>query len=211
MTYSMNELHGLLQKAGVGAGFPPGHADAIAQAGIWLAQRRFPVCDIVAKAFDLGMTELRLANIAGGVAFKDARAATAGLAALELLLAKQVGFGVVLQDLDDPVLLLGLTGVTAQAHNVAFNVSCAALSYDATWPGNVIVDEFVIPVAGELVMTQTEKTQPQSGIRLASRYDPSAVADGGRDSLVNLAANTYVPATDHSRIKGAGAGLTDND
>jgi len=154
---------------------------------------------------------LRYVGIAGGVVFKDARAATSGLAALELLLAKQVGFGVVLQDLDDPVLLLGLTGVAAQAHNVAFNVSSAVPFYEATWPGNVITDEFVSPIAGELLMTRKENAHPECGIRLASRYDPSAVADGGRNNLVNLAAKTYVPATDHSRIKGAGAGLTDND
>jgi hypothetical protein len=207
----MNELHGLIHKAVVGSGFPPGHADAIVRAGIWLARRRFPVCDIVARAIEPGMTDLSATECAGGCAFEQARATTSGLAAIELLLAKPAGFRVMLKDLDEPALLLGFSGVAAEAHEVAFKLSSSRPSFHADWPGGVDANEFTIPPAGEFVMTRAEKVQPDFAIRLASRYDPKAVADGGWNRLAELAAKTYVPATDQSRIKGAGAGLTDND
>ena len=55
MTYALNELDGLLKKASIGAGFPVGQAIAIAAAGVWLARRGFPACEIVARAVASGM------------------------------------------------------------------------------------------------------------------------------------------------------------
>jgi hypothetical protein len=48
-------------------------------------------------------------------------------------------------------------------------------------------------------------------LKLATRYDPVETSDFGWDRITELARRTYVPASDQSRLRGAGAGLTDND
>jgi hypothetical protein len=46
---------------------------------------------------------------------------------------------------------------------------------------------------------------------LAHAHERSSLGDGLRTALARFEALTYVPASDHSRLAGAGAGLDDND
>ncbi|MFT5507047.1 MAG: hypothetical protein ACI89J_000111 [Hyphomicrobiaceae bacterium] len=207
MTYSLNELAGLLRKAAMGAGFPTGHGVAISEAGVWLARRGVPVCDLVARSIGRGMRESAIDRAAQVVTFQTARASVDGVSAIDLLLARTLGDTIELQGLDEPVLLLGLAGVAAELHNVGFemrhvggisSVGTAVLGFDAIKPGTVM-----------LGLTSSERAEAASD--LATRYDPVAVGDNGWEKLGALAYKTYVPASEQSRISGAGAGLTDNN
>lgn len=55
------------------------------------------------------------------------------------------------------------------------------------------------------------KVQVQSGTPIQAATGPQEVPEALWQKLEHWAAKTYVPATEASRIAGAGAGLTDND
>ena len=191
----------------MGAGYSTGHGVAISEAGVWLARRGVPVCELVARSIGGGMPESVIDRAAEVTTFRTARASVDGVAAIDLLLAGMPGDTIELQELDEPVLLLGLAGVAAELHDVGFevhhvggisSVGAAVVGLDAIKPGTVM-----------LGLTTSEPAEASSG--LATRYDPVTVGDNGWEKLGALAYKTYVPASEQSRISGAGAGLTDND
>lgn len=212
-TYSLNELHSLIHKAAIGSGLPTGHAAAIAKAGIWLAQRQFPVCEIIARSLGHRHSNTDAARSPGRFDFQDARSAIDGIAAIDLLLAAPRDTKTVLHFLDEPALLLGLVGVATE-----HNANCITL----------LMEQGSIAVHGSYALSRTNtntlatgntisltlssvEPERQQSQRLSTRYDPSDNNDTGWNQLNALANKTYVPASDHSRIAGAGAGLTDND
>ena len=211
MTFAFNELESLLRKAAIGAGFPVGHAMAIASAGVWLGRRRFAVCDIVYRAVSGGPRESVVRAVDGVTVFEAARAGVDGVAGLDLLLAGVAGDAVTLEDLDEPRLLIGLAGVAAKAHGVGFAIG-AETNEIVIGGGSEIAAAHVQFAGGETVVLRLRSDL--SGVddgALASRYDPAATADDSWTRIEQLAHRTYVPASDASRLSGAGAGLTDND
>lgn len=211
MTHSLNELESLLKKAAVGAGFPVGHAVAIAAAGVWLARRGIPVCEVVVRTIAGGMGDCQVVRDKGGATFQPARAGMAGPPAIDLLLADVGDETATLQDVDEPVLLLGLAGVAGKANQVGFAI--------ASTEGDIVVDDvaampspdWIVAAKRRMTLRLLTDRPPSRETDLASRYDPMACGDSGWEALEALAYKTYVPASDQSRISGAGAGLTDND
>lgn len=211
MTYSLNELESLLKKAATGAGFPPGHAVDLAAAGVWLARRRVPVCDLLARSIRGGMCEVRLVTGACGVTCKTAKAAVIGIAAIDLLLSGVTGDAIELEQIDEPILLVGLAGVAAATHAVDFEIRYVGGVLSVKSSGVGRLDAAALePGSVTLTLRAVDVTQT-APVTLASRYDPAAVHDTGWDELAALARKTYVPASEQSRLSGAGAGLTDND
>ena len=211
VTYSLNELESLLKKAAVGAGLPVGHAVAIAGAGVWLARRKLPVCEIIARAVADGVRESAVESGGTGLAFKAARAAVDGPAAIDLLLAGTVDETITLNDVDEPALLVGLAGAAAQVHGVSIALDAGDGEMVLGVGAEIVPAEWRAAGKRTLVMRQCNDLNGGDAGNLATRYDPAACADSGWDQLVALAHRTYVPASDQSRLSGAGAGLTDND
>ena len=211
MTFAFNELESLLKKAASGAGFSVGHAMVIASAGVWLGRRGFAVCDIVGRAVAGGPRESVVRSVDGVTVFEAARVGVDGVAAVDLLLAGVAGDSVTLEDLDEPRLLIGLAGVAAKAHGVGFAIGTEACSL-VIGDGSAIAVANVQFAGGETVVLRLRPDLSSvDGAALASRYDPAATADGSWTQIEQLAHKTYVPASDASRLSGAGAGLTDND
>jgi len=67
---------------------------------------------------------------------------------------------------------------------------------------------YEVQILGELAKVSCGPAQANE---VAESLGPIDVPDSDVAAARELAARTYVPATDGSRIKGAGAGLTDND
>ncbi len=211
MTFAFNELESLLKKAAIGAGFPVGHAMAIASAGGWLGRRGFAVCDIVHRAVSGGPRESVIRSVDGVTVFEAARAGVDGVAGIDLLLAGVAGDAVTLKELDEPRLLIGLAGVAAKAHGVGFAIGTETNEF-VIGGGSGIAAAHVQLAGGETVaLGRRPDLSGVDGAVLASRYDPAATADGSWSLIEQLAHRTYVPASDASRLSGAGAGLTDND
>ena len=211
MTYALNELESLLRKAAVGAGFPVGHAVAIAAAGVWLVRRRFPVCEIISRALAVGMRESLAKPDGSGLAFKAARAAADGPAAIDLLLAGGANATITLGDVDEPALLVGLAGVAAKAHGVGVRLHAADVEVAIGQGTDITPIECSLSRDCTVIMRLCGDFNCGDATGLATRYDPAACGDSGWDRLAALAHKTYVPASDESRLSGAGAGLTDND
>ena len=211
MTFAFNELQSLLRKAAIGAGYSVGHAMAIASAGVWLGRRRFSVCDIVYRAVSGGPRESVVRSVDGVSVFEAARAGVDGVAGVDLLIAGVAGDAVTLEELDEPTLLIGLAGVAADAHGVGFALGTEASSV-VIGGGSEIAAAHVQFAGGETVVLRLRPDlSGVDGAVLASRYDPAVTADGSWTRIEQLAHRTYVPASDASRLSGAGAGLTDND
>ena len=214
MSYSLNELESLLRKAAAGSGFPAGHADAIAAAGIWLARRRFPACQVVERALTGGFRPPNPAEADNKTWFHDASAAIDGLAAIDLLLAQSQSEPepVILEALNVPTLLLGLCGDAADQHRSAFTLARANTTITVAPDADLKPEHWPFGANGDLCILRTSPAPAITAPHLATRYHPiDNAAALAWDALMQLAHNTYVPASEHSRLAGAGAGLTDND
>ena len=116
------------------------------------------------------------------------------------------GIGAALEalDADSIMLLAGVAGVGATNSGVAF-----ALIFD---DASIIIDSQPLE-ASELPISERleiEITEPR-GQRFQPRRGAVTVDVDRWETICELAARIYVPATDESRLSGAGAGLTDND
>lgn len=211
--YALNELQTLIYKAAVGAGLPTGIAQEISVAGVWLAQRRFPVCEVIARALaDAYGASVNCTKNDRGFDLADARAAIAGPSAIDLLLATdQSNCEIGLTGLDEPLLLLGFVGVAADCTGVTISMSTPEHLFAIVCAGNV--DKTTFPAIGpiDVILRRASGKADTTLTAPATRYDPAALSDTGWSQLEQLARRTYVPATDQSRASGAGAGLTDND
>ncbi len=179
---------------------------------MWLCDRRLDgvgaVLDAIATEFepeldwDMGSAALHLTDVA---------VARCGSSPFELLVAEDVEL-VIVERSDVPLLLFGLAGIVAGATETAF-----ALSVGVGVP--IIVDSHSMTFANELSLGRADSIRislvdpADSGSTNQRPVRPHGVeVDERRWAVAKaLAARTYVPASDDSRRRGAGAGLTDND
>jgi hypothetical protein len=140
-------------------------------------------------------------------------AARAGSSALDLLLAKPPGFEVTLDAVDEPLLIAALAVVAARRYASGFAVTAqrATLTIERDRRTDFAALENARSIPIVLRRLDATAARPSRAMTPASRYDPEQVSDDGVAGLERLARMTYVPASDASRLKGAGAGLTDND
>ncbi|MGI9520788.1 MAG: DUF3726 domain-containing protein [Hyphomicrobiaceae bacterium] len=218
--YSLNELDGLIRKSAVGAGLPVGYAEDLATAGVWLARRGLPVCEIIAS----GLSEKAFPPICyvqtdSGYTFSGAQAVMAGPAAIDLLLvADQSELEIELTGLDSPVLVLGFLGDAADRCREVFSLSLEteemsghAREYRLGPDAQIDPASFRPLGPCDAKVRRISKAGSYVLREGAIRYDPSDNLDTGWARLETLAQRVYVPASSESRQRGAGAGLTDND
>jgi hypothetical protein len=217
-TYAMNEIETLVRKAAIGAGLDPGRADDLAAAGLWLAFRAFPVCELVHRALAAGPGEpLRLSADGTTAECPLTSAAHSGPAVLDLLLAKPPGFRVVLNDLDELRLLVALAAVMATRHQQRFRLEWGETLLPIGPGANPAAAAVTAGAVRRLsairapAAARPGAAAPDPAETSVTRYDPDATTDTGWAALQVMAARTYVPASEQSRRSGAGAGLNDND
>ncbi|NCG25841.1 MAG: DUF3726 domain-containing protein [Actinobacteria bacterium] len=201
---SINEVGAMLRKAALGSGFPIGLADVISSAGVWLCVRDLDGIGAALEALDAGYpTGVESQRIGATLTVSNARIGRSGVSLIELLLAGEVE-RVIVENPDSIMLLAGVAGVGATNSGVAF-----ALIFD---DASIIIDSQPLE-ASELPISERleiEITEPR-GQRFQPRRGAVTVDVDRWETICELAARIYVPATDASRLSGAGAGLTDND
>jgi hypothetical protein len=214
VSLSLNEVENLVRKAARGAGLDPGRADDLAAASAVLASHGLPVCAIIYRALtgDPGQPLMIAADGAQAIC-PATSAARAGSSALDLLLAKPPGFEVTLDAVDEPLLIAALAVVAARPYASGFAVTAqrATLTIERDRRTDFAALENARSIPIVLRRLDATAARPSRAMTPASRYDPEQVSDDGVAGLERLARMTYVPASDASRLKGAGAGLTDND
>ena len=178
MMRALNEIGGMVLKAGRGAGVPLGHCEDLSRAAIYLAATDAAAFDCVPRSL-VGPFPAADVLITGDTAVvQNARAVMAGPVAVDCLRA---GLATVrLEQIDEPMVIFAL---------------CAAMGVGVTHRFD----------AGDLILAPDATTPAPAPV------GPVTIAQAAWDVLNDLAARTYVPATEASRLAGAGAGLTDND
>ena len=210
MTYALGEVEGLAKKAARGAGYPWGLAEEAAMATRWLCRAGGDgvgaLASLLGQVDGVDMGDLRPVRMADGW-----RAEGPLLCPLYL--------GATLSDLGGPLPTrpLSLMGLVAPLLLLPF---CAALCREAGQQacldgggGTALTDGAGMQFADRLPegpadVTLTRHEGPFMAHPLATRANPDPAAWA---SLERFAHRTYAPATDTSRAKGAGAGLSDND
>lgn len=210
MTYSMNEVEGMSKKAARGAGYSWGASEEAAKATRWLCERGVDGCAALAdllKCMDSVPPVQSSPNISdrSWSASGDALCPIAAGTALSDLATQYHEREIQLKDVVQPVLLVAFMATVARVNEQATTIVCE----DAV----AITDGRDVAFAGDFPSQAARVTiTPKGKMANANPCTPRAAPDSGAwDALTQLAHRTYAPATEASRLKGAGAGLSDND
>ncbi|HXV26116.1 MAG TPA: DUF3726 domain-containing protein [Alphaproteobacteria bacterium] len=232
MTLSLNEIEVTVRKAALGSGLPLGLAEEAGAVAAWLAAVGFPVEDLMVSALEHSNDEALLLSRAGAIYRLTTNggacaALRAAPSACDLVVAAaRSGKPIAVEAaMDVPALAVAQAAVAARESGVEI----------AVWIGETLVARLVGESAilfGDMTELAALRSLPvririaQDRDRLESRKfaRPDLIAardlalkDGVRmepsswERIRSLAARTLVPATMHSRERGAGAGLIDTD
>ncbi|WP_170763626.1 DUF3726 domain-containing protein [Ruegeria lacuscaerulensis] len=209
MNFSLNEVEATAKRAARGAGYSWGHAEEAAKATRWLCAQGLDGTGALERLLNQNLTaspeshapntneciwagQKALCPLMAGAALSDC--------ALQLNEA-----AISLKDVAVPTLLLPFAANAARLLK-----ACATIEYDGTvaiTDGYSLTLATAVPDHAQLVSiglggTLAETTSPRS----RAIPDPLVWA-----ALNQFAHRTYAPATEESRLRGAGSGLSDND
>ena len=207
MQCSDNELEMTLRKAVLGAGYKFGTAVDVARAGVWLSRRGVDGIEAILVALRSEPAAVKLERVNGEPVISAAKAIAAGPAAVDLAIAADAATHVRLDDVDSPNLVLGLAGVAAGDFSQRFTLDCdgTSLEIDCNTTSLQAVpsdcSRMKLAVGGTEVCQRVTKHSVEALL----------VDDESWSTIERLAARTYVPASEASRARGAGAGLVDTD
>ncbi|MDX2205258.1 MAG: DUF3726 domain-containing protein [Hyphomicrobiaceae bacterium] len=219
MSLSFNEIEAAALKAARGAGFSWGLAEEAGFAARWLAERGLdwlPALLAVCEAqLSRGETTVGLSgHLLGPGAGSDSLCPLrVGAWIADLGAVGEDGYEV--HKLRHPILLLPFLDLASrQAGPIALSIlpaSGAPSQVFVVCQGALHADRADAPCP-TLVLASVQRVQaPAVGASRPLLARPAAVDPALRLRLAALEARTYVPASRHSRLAGAGAGLTDND
>ncbi|WP_243614155.1 DUF3726 domain-containing protein [Shimia aestuarii] len=191
MSFSLNEVEAMARKAARGAGFDWGVAEDAGRAVRWLCVQGIDgvaaLCSVLGRAHPDTDCPLLL-----GCALSD-RAAH--------LLKEPMR----LEGVAQPVLLLPFIAMAARQTSQTLWVECDGAHAVTDGRGLAMTRPFVPKATYVEICVDGVLSAPRPH---QSRAQPDA-ADW--ETLTGYAHRTYAPATEDSRLRGAGAGLSDND
>lgn len=221
---SANELATLARRAARGAGLAWGLAEEAGRAAHWLALHRLPGVGLLARQLSridgVAYAEL-LPDMQGehwaareGALCPLVTGAALGDCARDLAPGRRI----TLTAVERPLLLAAFLGRAAKASGRRFELRWPGVCLRCD-PGGLRLDEaapdsLTVEQAAEVTLRVTPGDGGPGdggGPRLPLQPGGVEVAPDDWAVLKALAARTYVPATEESRLHGAGAGLKDND
>ena len=214
MMVSANEIHHTIRKASLAIGLDHDRATDIGAAVVWLARHGQDGCAIAEAMLAATDTAppLVMTKAKDQLKLSSPRPAIEGIAAIDWLIANPDDGCVVMSDVSDGVLLLGLLGVAAGQYNSVFQISVDGKNHKARITMTGCTNWTIL--SGSCNQTMSLTCLPASGedaISNPDHYDDLIVAKDVWEKLAALAYRTYVPSSEQSRLSGAGAGLNDND
>ena len=205
MSFSLNEIETTARKAARGAGFSWGLAEEAGKATRWLCAQGLDGCATLAALLE--GPRHATPQIAPGIwsAPGPLCPLTTG-AALSDFAALLAGGPIRLNAVAQPLLLLPFGAGAARQLNSVVTLNCETLTARtdgdgldmARIPGPPGTCDMQVSLDGEMQNAQPKHSRASP--------DPAIWA-----LLTGFAGRTYAPASDASRRRGAGAGLTDND
>ena len=214
MSFSLNETEATGKKAARGVGYSWGMAEEAGKAVRWLSAHGLDgpkaLALVLENADGSDLATMTPTSLQG-----DWRAeggvlcpliAGAALADSASLWGKN---GLLLNNVNVPVTVLPFAAQAARRLGVAVTVG---------WEGaSAVIDGAGLSLTSsnaESLLTLAANIQIKIGGQLGPRLPTqhrATLAPGDWRILTRFAARTYAPATEESRLKGAGAGLSDND
>lgn len=215
MSHSLNEIEAMSKRAARGAGLSWGLAEEAAKGTRWLCSFGLPGTEMLADllnlndglpAIDLSPTSLtgiwhapsgRLSPLIAGAALSDCAVQLQGAGRVEMI------------NVSLPLLLVPFVGGAALRLGVP-----VAVEWDDVC---LTSDGRQLRVQGtskSLEVRQASKVVVSTPADLTGQMEPGLRGNVSKDSWAQLgsfAHRTYAPATEDSRLRGAGAGLNDND
>lgn len=197
LTYSLGETQALTNKAAKGAGYPWGLAEELGLAVRWLCARGLPGLETAARLLELrddGLNDRQCPIIQGTALCDGVIASDAPPAQLGPLIC--------------PLLCVPFAAWAAQQFDWELELQ---------WPSNcfrLFADgqSFYSSVADVSAISQIVLCNKplHEGTLLIAKHRPKG-DQISIETLNQFANRTYAPATEASRLTGAGAGLSDND
>ena len=210
MIFSLNEIMDVLKKAAVGRGLPVGLAEDAAHAGVWLIGQGHDGVSAVLMAIEDGFNGPAIKIGAGHTQiFLEGRVAVCGPSCIELLAGVALVKEVRLFNVDSPFLLIGQAGIGFQNFNIELTLrfsdgAMASISdRGLTLCGS-------LPLRGTNVLVTCYQSNQTTSIA-NPRTNGIEIEPKIWQAITALAAKTYVPSSEISRTKGAGAGQIDNN
>jgi len=209
MSFSLNEVEATAKRAARGAGYAWGIAEEAGKATRWLCAQGLDGPAELAKLLDMGFAgsldqHMPQDLTADWVGEKDLCPLTCG-AALSDYAKKWQADPLHLRRVAVPLLLLPFVAGAVRRQNAVATITLDGIN--AVTDGTRLsypdanahrADSVTVRTGGTLETTRPRRTR--------ATPDPASW-----DVLTNFAFQTYAPATEQSRLLGAGAGLSDND
>lgn len=214
MSYSLNEVEATAKKAARGGGYGWGHAEEAGKAARWLCSFGFDGCKALAsvlRTFD-GCNLRTRYPVSGSGEWRASSDVMCPLYAGTLVsdTADKLNEGpLTLRSVAEPLLLLPFAYAAARLIHKAVavewqGVSAVCSSSGLNWTADNSAQLFgVVERVGVSISNAEGITGPS-----CSRASPM---EETWSSLLAFAHRTYAPATEESRLLGAGAGTSDND
>lgn len=209
MTFSLNEVEATAKRATRGAGYAWGVAEEAAKATRWLSAQGFDGPAILAQLLKREYArclERHIPVLQNGVwvGEQDLCPLMTGAVISDSPTVLSQGT-IAISNLAAPLLLLPF--VAAGAKKLGTTVKVTFDGYSATTDGvHLSCADSNLDRADHVEITEGDHIQ--NGRPLLSRAAPNAEA---WQILNSMAHRTYAPATEESRLLGAGSGLSDND
>lgn len=208
MTLSLNEVEATAKKAARGAGYPWGLAEEAGKAVRWLCARDVDGCAALAALLTRidGLERAQMVPDPGKAIWTSAEAMCPLMSGVALSdRAAILGGGLTIENVACPILLAPFAASVAETRGVTVSMRFAGVTAST--------DGTELSVSGDWIVENASVELDLNGTlgsalphRTRARPDTSIW-----DVLNQFAHRTYAPATEESRLKGAGAGLSDND
>ena len=211
MSWSLNEIEALAKKAARGAGFTWGQAEEVGRATRWLEARGLPGAATLAgylSWWDAEGSAGMQPDLASDPASAPAGAICPVLAGIMLSDGLWQGDTLVLVNVRAPLLLLPFLAATAATRGSDIGLSLGGAQLRLSPDESLTASAMPQPVETATVALALGAGAAGDAIPAGLRSDCPVDAAA---TLTVFATRTYAPATEESRLAGAGAGLTDND
>ena len=216
MIVSNNELDALVRKAFRGAGYHWGEAEEAGKAAIWLARNRLAPATLT--LYLLGGAAHNVARLRPAPdrhrwaeTGRETCPLLAGIALADEATSVFEGSVVRFARLHTPGFLLPFLGQLALSRNKGIRLALPQIEVTVT-PDRVVFDGSAeaLTTPSPATLGKVELVPENKEIHASPTFSTEISSDEW-DSLNDFAAKTYVPASEHSRLAGAGAGVADND
>lgn len=215
MTPSLNEVEAMAKRAARGAGFSWGLAEEAGKATRWLAARGLPGTGLLADLLTQndGVSYGELAPVCDDTGWRARGAAMCPLAAGAALMDRAgrvaTGAPLTLHGVACPALLGSAVAAIADSTGVTLSAAWDGTGMIARPDGVRLLSDEGLDNAQAATVTIGSAGSAE-GRLLEARHRPE-IPDAVWARLNEFAWRTYAPATEASRLAGAGAGLSDND